>query len=183
MNILIWNEYRHEIENEEVRKVYPEGIHKAIASFLEEHHVETATLDEAHHGLSDENLNKTDVLDADFVNEMTKRFKSFNDDVFAISCATGEGISEFLNHLYKKTDEIPHPENPLEIEYDEGFDDNDDSSFTVVKLNKNTFLTDGGKIRRLVSVTDTRNTQQMRRLANILDSMGVYLELKKMEFH
>lgn len=125
-------------------------------------------------------LNKTDVLDADFVNEMTKRFKSFNDDVFAISCATGEGISEFLNHLYKKTDEIPHPENPLEIEYDEGFDDNDDSSFSVVKLNKNTFLVDGGKIRRLVSVTDTRNTQQMRRLANILDSMGVYLELKKM---
>lgn len=62
MNILIWNEYRHEIENEEVRKVYPEGIHKAIASFLEEHHVETATLDEAHHGLSDENLNKTNVL-------------------------------------------------------------------------------------------------------------------------
>lgn len=125
-------------------------------------------------------LNKTDVLDADFVNEMTKRFKSFNDDVFAISCATGEGISEFLNHLYKKTDEIPHPENPLEIEYDEGFDDNDDSNFSVVKLNKNTFLVDGGKIRRLVSVTDTRNTQQMRRLANILDSMGVYLELKKM---
>lgn len=125
-------------------------------------------------------LNKTDILDFDYVNNMIEKFKEFNNDVFAISCATGDGINEILNHLYKKIDEIPHPENPLKIEYDEGFDDNDDSKFTVVKLNKNTFLTDGGKIRRLASVTDTRNMQQMRRLANILDSMGVYQELKKM---
>ncbi len=125
-------------------------------------------------------LNKTDILDSDYVNNMIEKFREFNSDVFAISCATGDGVSEILNHLYKKIDEIPHPENPLVIEYDEGFDDNDDSSFTVVKLNKNTFLTDGGKIRRLASVTDTRNLQQMRRLANILDSMGVYQELKKM---
>lgn len=125
-------------------------------------------------------LNKTDILEPSYVNEMTEKFKKLNKDVFAVSCATGDGINEFLNHLYKKTDEIPHPENPLKIEYDDGFDDNDDSSFTVVKLNKNTFLADGGKIRRLASVTDIRNTQQMRRLANILDSMGVYQELKKL---
>lgn len=63
MNITIWNEYRHEQENEEVKKVYPEGIHQTIASFLQdEHHVETATLDQVDHGLSDELLSKTDVL-------------------------------------------------------------------------------------------------------------------------
>lgn len=125
-------------------------------------------------------LNKTDILDADYIKKTMDDFKEFNNDVFAVSCATGDGIEEFLNHLYKKTDEIPHPENPLKIEYDDGFDDNDDSEFHVVKLNKNTFLVDGGKIRRLAGVTDTRNIQQMRRLANILDSMGVYQELKKM---
>ena len=110
----------------------------------------------------------------------TKNFKKFNKDVYAVSCATGDGLNEFLNHLYKKTDEIPHPENPIKIEYDDGFDNNDDSEFSVVKLNKNTFLVDGGKIRRLAGVTDIRNTQQMRRLANIMDSMGVYQELKKL---
>ncbi len=125
-------------------------------------------------------LNKTDIVDNNYVKEMIQKFKEFNNDVFAISCATGDGISEFLNHLYKKVDEIPHPENPLKIEYDAGFDDNDDSAFSVIKLNKNTFLVDGGKIRRLAGVTDIRNTQQMRRLANILDSMGVYQELKKL---
>lgn len=125
-------------------------------------------------------LNKADVVDDNYVKEMIQKFKELNNDVFAVSCATGDGINEFLNHLYKKVDEIPHPENPLKIEYDTGFDDNDDSEFSVIKLNKNTFLVDGGKIRRLAGVTDIRNTQQMRRLANILDSMGVYQELKKL---
>ncbi|PTI38522.1 trehalose utilization protein ThuA [Staphylococcus succinus] len=63
MNITIWNEYRHERENVEVKKVYPEGIHHALASFFKEtHHVETATLDEVEHGLTEELLEQTDVL-------------------------------------------------------------------------------------------------------------------------
>ncbi|PTJ85300.1 trehalose utilization protein ThuA [Staphylococcus succinus] len=63
MNITIWNEYRHERENVEVKKVYPVGIHHALASFLKEiHHVETATLDEVEHGLTEQLLEQTDVL-------------------------------------------------------------------------------------------------------------------------
>lgn len=125
-------------------------------------------------------LNKTDILEEEFVNKTLEKFKNFNKNVYAVSCATGDGIKEFLDFLYKKIDDIPHPENPLTVEYDDGFRDNDDSDFQVYKLNKNTFLADGGKIRRLAGVTDVRNTQAMRRLANILDSMGVYTELKKL---
>ncbi|MFC0524836.1 ThuA domain-containing protein [Pontibacillus salicampi] len=64
MNIVVWNEFRHEKENPVVSDIYPEGIHGALASFLEEdgHHVTTATLDEEEHGLTDEVLNKTDVM-------------------------------------------------------------------------------------------------------------------------
>ncbi|KRG09290.1 ThuA domain-containing protein [Staphylococcus sp. NAM3COL9] len=63
MNITIWNEFRHEQESAEVKKVYPEGIHKALASFLEsEHQVKTATLDEPEHGLTEDVLTNTDVL-------------------------------------------------------------------------------------------------------------------------
>ncbi|WP_323703778.1 ThuA domain-containing protein [Mammaliicoccus sp. Dog046] len=63
MNITVWNEYRHEVESEEIKAVYPEGIHKVIAEFLsEEHDVKTATLDEEEHGLTDDVLNQTDVL-------------------------------------------------------------------------------------------------------------------------
>lgn len=33
--ITVWNEYKHEREYEEIRQVYPEGIHQCIAGFLE----------------------------------------------------------------------------------------------------------------------------------------------------
>ncbi|MCP3028021.1 ThuA domain-containing protein [Halobacillus sp. A5] len=64
MNITVWNEFRHEKENQVVADIYPEGIHGAIAEFLEgkEHVVRTATLDEEEHGLTDEVLYDTDVL-------------------------------------------------------------------------------------------------------------------------
>ena len=30
INVTIWNEYHHELHEERIRKVYPEGIHGAI---------------------------------------------------------------------------------------------------------------------------------------------------------
>ncbi|MGW7924825.1 ThuA domain-containing protein [Staphylococcus xylosus] len=63
MNITIWNEFRHEQENEDVQAVYPNGIHHVIASFLtDDHTVTTATLDEPQHGLTDDVIARTDVL-------------------------------------------------------------------------------------------------------------------------
>lgn len=64
MKVVVWNEYRHEKNNEEVAKIYPEGMHETIAAFLRDEDVEvtTATLDEPEHGLTDEVLQETDVL-------------------------------------------------------------------------------------------------------------------------
>ncbi|EWG12357.1 ThuA domain-containing protein [Cytobacillus firmus] len=64
INVIVWNENRHEQKDEKVRAVYPDGIHAAIADFLngENFKVKTATLDEAEHGLSDAVLQETDVL-------------------------------------------------------------------------------------------------------------------------
>lgn len=64
INVTIWNEFRHEKANTLVQKIYPEGIHEQITSFLkdEEFELRTATLDEAEHGLTEEVLEKTDVL-------------------------------------------------------------------------------------------------------------------------
>ena len=63
-SVTVWNEYRHEREDEAVAEIYPEGIHAVIAEVLEEagHEVRTATLDEEEHGLSAEVLAETDVL-------------------------------------------------------------------------------------------------------------------------
>jgi len=65
VNVTVWNEFVHEREHEEVRRVYPEGIHKAIASSLEKERgfkVRTATLDQAENGLTQAILDETDVL-------------------------------------------------------------------------------------------------------------------------
>lgn len=64
MNVTVWNEYRHELEDPVVANIYPEGIHGTIANFLREEgiDVQTATLQQPQHGLTDEVLATTDVL-------------------------------------------------------------------------------------------------------------------------
>lgn len=61
--IVVWNENVHEQRSQEIRAVYPNGIHAQIASILrDEIPVETATLQDPEHGLSEERLAQTDVL-------------------------------------------------------------------------------------------------------------------------
>ena len=50
----------------------------------------------------------------------------------------------------------------------------------VYKASKDTYIVNGGKINRLAAVTDSRNTEQIIRLQNILIGMGVFEELKKL---
>jgi trehalose utilization protein len=65
IRVLVWNEFIHEQKNEKVKKIYPKGIHRAIAEGLEQHsefEVRTATLEEPEHGLTEKALEETDVL-------------------------------------------------------------------------------------------------------------------------
>jgi trehalose utilization protein len=65
IRVTIWNEFRHEKKHAEIAKIYPKGIHEAIADHLrksDDLQVRTATLDEPEHGLTEEVLNNTDVL-------------------------------------------------------------------------------------------------------------------------
>lgn len=65
INVTVWNEYFHEKEDENVAKIYPKGIHGAIAEFLktdEELSVRIADLSMPDCGLSDEVINNTDVM-------------------------------------------------------------------------------------------------------------------------
>jgi len=63
-SVTVWNEFRHEREDDDVSDVYPDGIHTVIADGLREHghDVRTATLDEPEHGLTEAVLEDTDVL-------------------------------------------------------------------------------------------------------------------------
>ena len=64
IRVTVWNEGRHEKTHEEIRKVYPDGMHAVLAGALKGagFSVRTATLDEPEHGLTDEVLAQTDVM-------------------------------------------------------------------------------------------------------------------------
>ncbi|GGF96755.1 ThuA domain-containing protein [Paenibacillus abyssi] len=64
IRVTVWNEFLHEKVHEEVKAVYPDGIHQAIASGITGDGVEvrTATLEQPEHGLTEEVLANTDVL-------------------------------------------------------------------------------------------------------------------------
>lgn len=61
----VWNEFLHEKRDPKILEIYPNGIHDAIAKYLQSRpgfEVRTATLDEPEHGLTDDVLSGTDVL-------------------------------------------------------------------------------------------------------------------------
>ena len=62
--VTVWHEYRHEKKNPKVAEIYPDGMHAPIANYLREQglQVQTATLDEPEHGLTEAVLENTDVL-------------------------------------------------------------------------------------------------------------------------
>jgi trehalose utilization protein len=64
MQVVIWNEFRHERDDQEVARVYPDGIHGAIQRGLAAHGIDaqTATLDQPDQGLPAARLERTDVL-------------------------------------------------------------------------------------------------------------------------
>jgi trehalose utilization protein len=71
LRVTVWHEYRHEHTNDTVKKHYPDGMHMAMKSAIEQHadlfpagvEVITATLDQDDdHGLSDDLLANTDVM-------------------------------------------------------------------------------------------------------------------------
>jgi trehalose utilization protein len=65
IRVTVWNEFRHERESAEIAKIYPDGMHVAIAAGLRkdpQFEVRTATLDEKEHGLTQKVLADTDVL-------------------------------------------------------------------------------------------------------------------------
>jgi trehalose utilization protein len=65
LRVLVWGENVHEQENALIRQIYPNGMHQTIAEGIAENaefKVQTATLHDPGHGLTEEILGKVDVL-------------------------------------------------------------------------------------------------------------------------
>ena len=122
-------------------------------------------------------LNKSDIVQSDTIEDIKKNFS--NNDIFVVSAVNKQGIKELSNYLFEKLATIEDIKLELDVEEDLSSFDNDDSDFEITKLNKNTYNVEGGKLKRLASVTDVKNPSQVKRFANILDAMGVYNALRE----
>jgi len=123
-------------------------------------------------------LNKIDAAEAEKVAELHDKFLQQNKEVFSISAATGENTKELVFHLLQKLEDIPQPEFYVEVQKDEDAIDHDDSSFEIIPYD-HFYIVKGGKVERLVSVTELRNTEAIFRLQNILRGMGVFKALEE----
>ena len=125
-------------------------------------------------------LNKIDAIDDVRKDELLKQFSEQVGDVFLISAVTGENLEILVDFMGEKVDKIPQTEPEIIVDEDFGAYNNDDSAFEIFKVDKETFIIQGGKIERIAGVTDGRNAEQVIRFQNILKGMGVFDELSKM---
>jgi len=124
-------------------------------------------------------LNKIDSIFEEERDAYLEEFRKLADDVFVISAVTGENVEALKTFISVKVDEIEKPNFKIAIQEDLEAYNNDDSAFKVIRVAKDTFSVEGGKIGRLAYVTDARNNEQVLRLQNILTNMGVFKELRR----
>ena len=125
-------------------------------------------------------INKIDSIEAGRLDELTGEFAKLGVTPYLISAVTGENIQQIKNELENKVNSIPKPESEVTIAEDTDATNNDDGFWDVQKIKKDTYLVTGGRIIRISQVTDPRSTEQVIRFQNIMISMGIMDELKRL---
>ncbi len=125
-------------------------------------------------------INKIDSIESARLEELTGEFAKLGVTPYLISAVTGENIPQIKNELENKVNSIPKPESEVTIAEDTDATNNDDGFWDVQKIKKDTYLVTGGRIIRISQVTDPRSTEQVIRFQNIMISMGIMDELKRL---
>lgn len=123
-------------------------------------------------------INKIDAIEPERLEELKQAFQKLGVEVFCISAVTGENLDSLKHELENKVNTIEKPTTDVIVEEDLEATNNDDGWWEVHKVNKNTYVVDGGRIIRISQVTDSRSTEQVIRFQNIMISMGIMDELK-----
>jgi GTP-binding protein len=103
--------------------------------------------------------------------------------VWVMSAITRSGVEAVLTAMFDALDHVPAAPPVVDIVPDPKALDHDDSAFDIhhvprVEGDGQVFEITGGKVTRLVRVTDLTQPDAVRRFVNILKAMGVYRALE-----
>lgn len=124
-------------------------------------------------------INKIDAIEPKKIDELKQKFDKLGINPYFISAVTGENIESLKHELENKVNTIEKPVSEVNVEEDLAATDNNDGYWDVQKISKDTFMVTGGRIIRISQVTDPRSTEQIIRFQNIMISMGIMDELKR----
>lgn len=124
-------------------------------------------------------INKIDSIEPEKIDELKQEFDKLGIKPYFISAVTGENIESLKHELENKVNTIEKPVSEVNVEEDLAATDNNDGYWDVQKISKDTFMVTGGRIIRISQVTDPRSTEQIIRFQNIMISMGIMDELKR----
>ena len=124
-------------------------------------------------------INKIDAIEHKKIDELKQEFDKLGIKPYFISAVTGENIESLKHELENKVNTIEKPVSEVNVEEDLAATDNNDGYWDVQKISKDTFMVTGGRIIRISQVTDPRSTEQIIGFQNIMISMGIMDELKR----
>ena len=123
--------------------------------------------------------NKIDVMqDENLYNELEKVAKENNMEIFKISAATGEGVSELIKHVAEVLKTLPK-EDLIEIEDRKVYTLEDKDEYTITKED-GMFVVRGEAVGRIMRRVNIEDNESLYYFQKSLDNLGVNQKLKKM---
>ncbi|MDD3646533.1 MAG: GTPase ObgE [Candidatus Gracilibacteria bacterium] len=133
-------------------------------------------------------FSKADLLDKEMKDYIVSEFRKKHPekDIFVISSATGEGVSELIDFLidsYADNDEkVLLPEKTSGVEELVVFDlkqNSDSKRVDLEYLGDYKFKATGERLEQIVRMTDFSNGEAVMRVYDVLDKMGVIKDIEK----
>ena len=123
--------------------------------------------------------NKIDVMqDEELYKELEKVAKENNMEIFKISAATNQGVSELIKHVSDVLKTLPK-ENLIEIEDRKVYTLKDDKEYTITKED-GMFVIKGEAVERVMRRVNIADNESLYYFQKSLDELGVNQKLKEM---
>ena len=123
--------------------------------------------------------NKIDIMqDESLYNELEKVARENNMEIFKISAATNQGVSELIKHVAEVLKTLPK-ENLVEIKDRKVYTLKDDDNYTISKED-GMFVIRGEAVERVMRRVNIADNESLYYFQRSLDELGVNQKLKEM---